>query len=149
MMQAICDSKTSFTQPNGGAMQTEIRQVLVGWMRQFGSVTAVYVAALATATWALTSVRAGPLRTAVILAPILPGLALIWLTVRAYGRCDEFIRLRILQAAALAAIVVAVFSLVYFFFELLGLPHLSAAWISNVIWAVFVVQMLRLIVMGK
>jgi len=130
-------------------MQPETRQVLVGWIRQFGSATAIYVAALATATWALTSVRAGPLKTAVILAPIMPGLALIGLTVRAYGRCDEFIRLRILQAAALAAIVVAVFSMVYFFFELLGLPHLSTAWISNVVWAVFVVQMLRLIAMGK
>jgi hypothetical protein len=130
-------------------MQPETRQVLVGWMRQFGLATAVYVAALATATWALTSVHASPLRTAVILAPILPGLALIWLTVRAYGRCDEFIRLRILQAAALAAIVVAVFSLIYFFFELLGLPHLSTAWISNVVWVVFVVQMLRLIAIGK
>jgi hypothetical protein len=118
-------------------------------MRQFGLATAVYVAALVTATWALTSVRASILRTAVILAPILPGLALIWLTIRAYGRCDEFIRLRILQAAALAAIVVAVFSLIYFFFELLGLPHLSAAWISNVVWVVFVLQMLRLIAMGK
>jgi hypothetical protein len=130
-------------------MQTESRQVLVGWIRQFGLATAVYVAALATATWALTSLRVGPLKTAVILAPILPGLALIGLTVRAYGRCDEFIRLRILQAAALAAIVVAVFSMVYFFFELLGLPHLSTAWISNVVWVVFVVQMLRLIAMGK
>jgi hypothetical protein len=130
-------------------MQTETRQVLVGWTRQFGLTTAVYAAALATATWALTAVRAGPLRTAVILAPILPGLALIGLTLRAYSRCDEFIRQRILQAASLAAIVVAVFSLVYFFFELLGLPHLSTAWISNVVWVVFVVQMLRLIVMGK
>jgi hypothetical protein len=130
-------------------MQPETRQVLVGWIRQFGLATAVYVAALATATWALSSVRAGPLKTAVILAPILPGLALIGLTVRAYGRCDEFIRLRILQAAALAAIVVAVFSMIYFFFELLGLPHLSTAWISNVVWAVFAVQMLRLIAMGK
>jgi hypothetical protein len=130
-------------------MQAETRQVLIGWMRQFGLATAVYVAALASATWALTSTPAGPLRTAVILGPIVPGLALIGLTVRAYGRCDEFIRLRILQAAALAAIVVAVFSLVYFFLELLGLPHLSAAWISNAVWAVFVVQMVRLIATGK
>jgi hypothetical protein len=74
---------------------------------------------------------------------------LIGLTVRAYGRSDEFIRLRVLQAAALAAIVVAVFSLVYLFFELLGFPHLSTAWISNILWAVFVVQMLRLIATGK
>lgn len=130
-------------------MQTESRHVLIGWMRQFGLTLAVYVLALAATTWALTSVRSGALRTAVILAPILPGLALIGLTVRAYGRCDEYIRLRMLQAGAHAAIVVAIVSLVYFFFELLGLPHLSAAWISNLVWAVFVVQMLRLIAMAK
>jgi hypothetical protein len=130
-------------------MQAETRQALVGWMRQFGLAMAVYIATLATATWALTSVGAGPGRTALILAPILPGLALIGLTVRAYRRCDEFIRLRILQAAALAAIAVAVFALIYFFLELLGLPRLSAAWISNIVWAVFVAQMVRLIATGK
>jgi len=47
---------------------------------------------------------------------------LIGLTIRAYGRCDEFIRLRMLQAAAVAAIVVAAFALIYFFLELVGLP---------------------------
>ncbi|MGC2029412.1 MAG: hypothetical protein WA642_05300 [Steroidobacteraceae bacterium] len=71
------------------------------------------------------------MRTAIILVPILPGLALIGLT------------------AALAAIVVAALSLVYFYMELLGFPHLSTAWISNVVWAVFVVQMVRLIATGK
>jgi hypothetical protein len=39
--------------------------------------------------------------------------------------------------------------LVYSFLELLGLPRLSAAWISNIVWLVFVVQMLRLISTGK
>jgi hypothetical protein len=92
---------------------------------------------------------ASPVRTAVILAPILPGLALIGLTVRAYGRCDEFIRLRMLQAAALAAIVVAALALIYFFLELLGLPRLSTAWISNIVWVVFVAQMVRLLASGK
>jgi hypothetical protein len=130
-------------------MQSDTRRVLISWMRQFGVAMVVYLAALATATWALTSVPAGPLRTSVVLAPILPGLALIGLTIRAYGRCDEFIRMRTLEAAALSAIVIAVCSLVYFFFELLGFPHLSAAWTSNVVWAVFVVQMVRLIATGK
>jgi len=130
-------------------MQSDTRRVLVGWMRQFGAAMAVYLAALATAIWALTSVPAGPLRTSVVLAPILPGLALIGLTVRAYGRCDEYIRLRILQAAALAAIAVAALSLVYFYMELVGFPHLSTAWISNVVWAVFVARMVRLIATGK
>jgi hypothetical protein len=125
------------------------RQVLTGWLRQFGLVTLTYLAALAVASWALPSLAAGPLRTTVILMPILPGLALIGLTVRAYQHCDEYIQLRTLQAAAIAVVVVAVFSLVYFFMELLGLPRLSSAWYSNVVWLVFVAQMLRLIAAGR
>jgi hypothetical protein len=130
-------------------MQSDTRWVLVSWMRQFGAAMVIYLAALVAATWALGSVRVGPLRTAIILVPILPGLALIWLTVRAYGRCDEYIRLRLLRAAAIAAIAVAALSLVYFYLELLGFPRLRTAWISNVVWAVFVAQMLRLIATGK
>jgi hypothetical protein len=88
-------------------MQGETRQALISWIRGFGLTLAVYIAMLVTATWALTAMAAGPVKTALILAPIVPGLALIGLTIRAYGRCDEFIRLRMLQAAAVAAIVVA------------------------------------------
>jgi hypothetical protein len=53
-----------------------------------------------------------------------------------------------LRAAAVAAIGVAGLSLVYFFFELLGFPRLSAAWISNLALAIFVAQMLRLLASG-
>ena len=130
-------------------MLSETRQVLIGWIRQFGLTSLIYVAALATATWAFPSIPASPLRTTLILVPILPGLALIGLTVRAYRLCDDYIRLRTLQAAAVAVLVVAAFSLVYFFLELLGWPRLSSAWISNIVWLIFVVQMLRLIATGK
>jgi hypothetical protein len=130
-------------------VQSESRQVLIGWIRRFGLVFLVYLAALATATWALTSVSPGPLRTALTLAPILPGLALIGLTVHSYRLCDEYIRLCTLRAAAVAALVVATFSLIYFFLELLGLPRLSSAWFSNLVWFIFVAQMARLIATGK
>jgi len=130
-------------------MQSETRQALSSWIRQFGLAMAVYIAMLVVATWALASVSTRPIRTALVLAPILPGLALIGLTMRAYRRCDEFIQRRMLQAAALAALVVAAFALIYFFLELLGLPHLSAAWISNILWAIFVAQMVRLMATGK
>ena len=115
----------------------------------FGLAFLVYLVALGTAIWAFTSVATGSLRTALIVAPILPGLTLIGLTLRSYRLCDEYIRLRTLQAAAITVLVVAVFSLVYSFLELLGLPRLSAAWFSNIVWLVFVPQMLRLIATGK
>jgi hypothetical protein len=88
-------------------MLSETRQVLMGWIRMFGLAFLLYLVALATAIWACASMPAGPLRTALILVPILPGVALIGLTLRSYRLCDEYIRLRTLQAAAIAVLVVA------------------------------------------
>jgi hypothetical protein len=130
-------------------MRSETREVLLGWIRMFGLAFLVYQVALGTAIWAFTSIPTGPVRTALIVAPSLPGLSLIGLTLRSYRLCDEYIRLRTLQAAAIAVLVAVIFSLVYSFLELLGLPRLSAAWFSNIIWLVFVPQMLRLIATSK
>lgn len=129
-------------------MLEDTRRVLTGWARQFSLLLIVYVGLTALAARELGT-KPGPLRTALILAPILPGLALIGQTVRAYGRCDEYIRLRILQGAAMAAVAVAGFALVYYFLELLGYPWVSMAWISNILWAVFVLNMVRLLAAGK
>jgi hypothetical protein len=128
-------------------MQTESKQILIAWTRQFGLATSVYVLALILATWSATVKNPG--EVAFVLAPIAPGLWLIWLTVNAYRHTDEFIQHRILQAASLAALIAAAFALVYSFLEVLGCPHLSLAWISNLIWAVFVAQMVKLMVAGK
>jgi hypothetical protein len=130
-------------------MHADMRQLLSGWMRQFGAALVLYLAALAVAIWASTAQSPGPERTLLIAAPILPGLALIGLTIRSYRRSDEFFRLRVLQAAALATVVVAAFALVYTFLELLGLPRLSAAWTVDIISVIFVAQMLKLIATGK
>lgn len=130
-------------------MLSETRQVLIGWIRMFGIAFLVYLVALVTAFWAFASAPAGLPRTALLLAPILPGLALIGLTLHSYRLCDEYIRQRTLRAAAIAVLVIAVFSLVYSFLELLRLTRLSAAWFSNIVWVVFVVQMLRLVATGK
>lgn len=119
------------------------------WMRQFGAAMTLYVVALSFAVWASTSRVEEPLRAVFSLAPVLPGLVLIWTTVRSYRHADEFIRLRILQAASVAALIAIAFSLIYSFLELLGTPHLSAAWTSNILWTVFVAQMLKVVVTGK
>lgn len=129
-------------------MQEETRRILMGWARQFSLLLIIYVGLIVIAAIELNT-RHGPVRSALILAPVLPGLALIWQTVRAYQRCDEYIRLRILQAAAMAAVVVAVLSLVYYFLELLGYPWISMAWVTNVVWAVFVLNMVKLLATGK
>jgi hypothetical protein len=55
------------------------------------------------------------------------GPLLIANAVRWYRRCDEFIRLRILQATAIAALVTAVWTLVYGYLEIAGLPQVNVA----------------------
>src|SRR5580692_11336083 len=106
-------------------MTVEMRQVLGGWMRLFGPAVTIYLATLIVAVWASNAQMSVLPRTLFATAPILPGLALLWLTIRSYRSSDEYIRLRVLQAAAVAAVVVAALSLIYTFLELTGLPHVS------------------------
>ncbi|HEV7632728.1 MAG TPA: hypothetical protein VGO41_07020 [Steroidobacteraceae bacterium] len=126
-------------------VQSERRQALLGWTRHFGLAVAAYLLAYAGAMWAWREMPPGALRALLMLLPVAPGLFLIWNGVRWYRRCDEFIRLRILQAVAVTTVVTAVWTLVYGYLELLGLPHLSVALVHTVGWPVFIVQMVRLI----
>jgi hypothetical protein len=132
-------------------MTTEAQrwQALKGWGVEFGIALAIYLIAWAAAIWATVSLPAGVPRTALIIAPIAPGLFLIWNAVRWYSRCDEFVRLRILQSTAVVAVFTASWTLVYSYLELLGLPHLTVGTVHALGWPVFVVAMVRLIVSGR
>ena len=92
--------------------------------------------------WVLTHLRSGSVRDVLVLSPVLPGLLIIFWTTWIYR--DEFIRSRILSAAAVAAGTIAIGSLVYSYLELIGFPKLSMAWVNNTGWVVFDVLMLRL-----
>jgi hypothetical protein len=128
---------------------TERRQILAGWTREFGLLLLVYLIAYAAAMWAMRSLPNGSMRFALIVVPVLPGLLLIASAVRSYRRCDEFIRLRILQATAVTAVVTAVWTLAYGYLEIAGLPHLNVAVTHAVAWPIFVWQMARLLRMGS
>jgi hypothetical protein len=104
-----------------------------------------YWVAVAISIWALSHLGPGDLRNTLVLTPVLPGLLTIAWTSWVYRACDEFIRFRILSAAAITAAVIAVGSLIYSYLELTGLPRISMAWISNMGWAVFCVLMLRIL----
>jgi hypothetical protein len=99
---------------------------------------------VAIAAWAALQMPTGGIRTALILAPVLPGFLNIAIVVWLYSACDEFIRQEILKAAAITAVVTAIWTLCYSFLEIAGLPVLSMMWVSNVGWGVFVLLMLRL-----
>jgi hypothetical protein len=103
-----------------------------------------YWVAFAISLWSLSHLGPGDLRNLLVITPVLPGLLMIAWTGWVYRTCDEFIRSRILSAAAITAAVIAVGSLIYSYLELTGLPRISMAWTSNTGWAVFDVLMLRL-----
>jgi hypothetical protein len=123
---------------------TERKLMLGAWLRQFGWLTLLYLATYAAAMWALAALPAGAPRSALVLAPVLPGLGLIGATVRAYRRSDEFVQREILLAAALAALLTAVWTLAYAYLEALGLPHLNVGFVHTFGWPVFIWRMVRL-----
>ena len=123
---------------------TERKILLIAWMRLFGWLFLVYLVAYVAAMWALMTQPPGTARTLLVLAPVLPGLGLVWNTVRAYQRSDEFVRHEILFAAALAAVVTAVWTLIYAYLEPLGFPHLNVGFVHTFGWPVFIWRMIRL-----
>lgn len=124
---------------------SERQQILRSWMREFGLLLLLYMAAYAVSIWALMGAARGTSRWLLILAPVVPGLLLIANGVRAYRRCDEFVRQYILKAAAASAVVVAVVTLLYGYLELTGLPHLNIGVVHVIGWPVFCWRMVQLI----
>jgi hypothetical protein len=114
------------------------------WLRQFGGWAALYLIAYVGAMWGAFNLTPQPLRTALIIAPIVPGAAMIWNVVRSYRASDEFVRLQILEAAAVTALFTAFWTLAYAFLELLGLPHISVGFVHTFGWPVFIWKMVRL-----
>jgi uncharacterized membrane protein YphA (DoxX/SURF4 family) len=130
-------------------MQAEARRNLNAWLRTYGIATLLYLAALGVAIWSSISEPAGVTKNVLVLTPIVPGLSLIYLGIRSYRQSDEYIRQRIEQSAALAAVLAAILALIYSFLELAGLPRPSAVWLWNFMSVFFVVQMLKLLVIGR
>jgi hypothetical protein len=111
---------------------------------QLLSLQSAYWMTFAISLWAVSHLGPGNPRNLLVLTPVLPGLLMIAWTSWVYRACDEFIRSRILSAAAITAVVIAVGSLIYSYLELTGLPRVSMAWTSNTGWTVFDILMLRL-----
>jgi hypothetical protein len=130
-------------------MHAEVRRNLNAWLQTYGIPTVLYLAAFGVAIWSSISEPAGVTRTVLVLVPIVPGLSVIYLRIRSYRQSDEYIRQRIEQSAALAAVAAAILALIYSFLELAGLPRPSAMWLWNFMCVIFVAQMLRLVVLGR
>lgn len=81
-------------------------------------------------------------RTVLVLTPVLPALLIVAVAYWIYQDCDEYIRLKILRAVAVTAIIVSFGTLICFILELFAYPRLSALWVNLVGWSLFNVQML-------
>ena len=84
-----------------------------------------------------------------MLTPVLTALLCVSVAYWLYRDCDEYIRLRLLEAVAATGIIVGFCTLAYFFLELLGFPHVSMLWVNLLGWSVFNVQMLFVILRSR
>ena len=100
-----------------------------------------YWGALFVAIWAYVALPHGMIRTGFLLLPIVPGLLVVAAAYLLYRNSDEHFRLRILQATARTAVIIATVAMIYASMELAGLAKVSAVWVYLVGWCLFDIQM--------
>jgi len=100
---------------------------------EFGGAMALYLLVLFASLTVAKHLEDGVGRTALLLTPMIPIALALWAFMRQIGRMDEFVRLRSLQALAIAGGVTAGFCLTWGFLESAGFPRLS----MFTVWMVF------------
>jgi hypothetical protein len=103
------------------------------YLLEFGGATALYLVVLTVSLSAAKGLDDGPGRTLLLLSPMIPVALMLWAFMRQLGRVDEFVKLRSLQALALAGGVTGGFALTWGFLENAGFPRLS----MFTVWMVF------------
>lgn len=100
---------------------------------------ALYIAVLVVSLRVGRTMDPGVVRTLVVLTPAIPIFFAVWVIARAFGRMDEFVRLRSLESIAVAAAVTAGVTFTYGFLESAGFPRQSMFWVWGIMgftWAV-------------
>jgi uncharacterized protein (DUF697 family) len=82
----------------------------------------------------------GVARTLIVIAPAIPIFIAVWVIARAFGRMDEFVRLRSLEGIAVAAAVTAGVTFSYGFLESAGFPRQSSFWVWGIMGATWAVH---------
>ncbi len=98
----------------------------------------LYVVVLVLSIKLARPLAEGPLRTALLLTPLIPLFLSIWVIARGFARMDEFVRLRSLESIAVAAAVTAGVTFSYGFLETAGFPRISMFWVWGIMgftWA--------------
>ncbi len=98
-----------------------------------------YLACLYTAAVAPRVLAHGILEIVVLSLPLLTLLLMVGIVYFIYRASDEYLRHRILKAAALTAVILAFSTTAYFGLERLGFPQLSMIAVNLYGWAVFII----------
>ncbi len=104
-----------------------------------------YWISLGMAAYGGVFVPRGSVRDILILTPVLTELFCVLSTYWLYRACDEYLRLRLLKAAAVTGIIIAFCTLAGFFLVLFGQPPVSMVWINLLGWTVFNLQLLHVV----
>ena len=109
------------------------REATRKYLLEFGGAMASYLVVLFFSLQLAKQLDDGLARTLLLLSPMIPVALVLWAFMRQLKRMDEFVRLRSLQAVAIAGGITAGFSLTYGFLENAGLPRIS----MFTVWMVF------------
>src|SRR5690348_8865771 len=109
------------------------REATRKYLAEFGGAMALYLVVLFFSLRGAKYLADGPGRTLLMLSPMIPIALALWAYMRQLARIDEFVRLRNLQALALAGGITAGFALTWGFLENAGFPRLS----MFTVWMVF------------
>jgi hypothetical protein len=109
------------------------REATRKYLIEFGGAMALYLVVLFVSLQASKLLDEGAARTLLLLSPMIPIALVLWAFMRQLGRMDEFVRMRNLQALAIAGGITGGFALNYGFLENAGLPRLS----MFTVWMVF------------
>jgi hypothetical protein len=132
------DRNTLLTTVGGGRITRIYFRPVVGILFSLWAyLSTLYLAALAA------RILAGGTREFVVVSvPLLTLLLVVGLLYFVYRASDEYIRHRLLKAAALTGLILAFSTSVYFCLERLGFPQLSMIVVILVGWAVFSILLL-------
>jgi hypothetical protein len=125
-------------------MQMLEREAKRKYFIELGGTIVLYVLVLSASIRIGRPMEAGLGRTLVLMLPVIPLLLSAWAIVRAFGRMDEFVRLRTLESFGVAGAVTAALTFAYGFMETAGYPRLSMFWVWGIMgFAWGTVQCLR------
>jgi hypothetical protein len=111
--------------PTGWEAAMHERRIARSYHTEMGLSFAVYAALLVGSIVYARPLPDSPLRTALLLAPMLGTGLVIWAIARHVARVDEYVRRWMLENFALVAAITAALTFTYGFLETAGFPRLS------------------------